>query len=367
MSASSGPRILVVDDSALMRRALSSILEQIPGAAVRTARNGQDALTEIERWQPDVVTLDVNMPVMDGLTCLSQVMTSFPRPVVMVSSITTKDSEATLEALSMGAIDVIEKPDGTVSRRLDELGHTIRRTVRGAARAKLPAARARPPAEPRVPEPTRRAPSRQSSIGPGRGGDRVVVLGISTGGPNALEAVVPALPGDLPVPVVVAQHMPANFTASFASRLDARSEIAVVEARRTTPLEPGRVYIVHGGGDAVLRKRLGRFVLEPLPVDLQYSWHPSVERLAASALETYDPRHVLGVLMTGMGDDGARAMTELRKRGGHTIAESEVSAVVYGMPRELVERGGASEVVELAEVAHRIVSWAQGPRGRTCR
>lgn len=352
-----GPKILVVDDSALMRRALTDILERITGAEVRVARNGQEALDLIPKFEPDVVTLDVNMPVMDGLTCLSHIMTQFPRPVVMVSSITTKDSEASLEALSMGAIDIIEKPDGTVSKRMDTIANAIRRSVRGASKARVPVARAKAPAaRPRADTSTPRPKLARS----GAVCDRVVLIGISTGGPNSLESVIPVLPANLPVPIVIAQHMPPTFTPSFARRLDSISDIHVTEAVKPTPLEPGTAYVIHGGGDAILKKRVGRLVVEAVPAEKRFPWHPSVDRLTASALEVYEPEKVLGVLMTGMGDDGASTMTELRRRGGHTIAESEKTAIVYGMPRELAEQGGAVEIVDLERIARRIIAWAEG-------
>lgn len=365
---STGIKILVVDDSALMRRALTSTLSEIVGAEIRAVRNGAEALSTIEAWSPDVVTLDVNMPVMDGLTCLSEIMTRFPTPVVMVSSITSKDSEATLEALSMGAVDIIEKPDGTVSKRLDAIGGAIRRTVKTAARARIPSVRARGPArapKPATPAPKTRAPSARAPRPVGAGtqsADRIVLIGISTGGPNALEQLIPELPGDCPVPIVVAQHMPGNFTSSFARRLDERSAVKVVEASRAQPLEPGTAYIIHGGGDGLVQQRLGRPIIQPVSPDSNFAWHPSVDRLVASTMKVYDPSKVLGVLMTGMGDDGAETMAELKSRGGHTIAESEQTAIVYGMPRELVERDGATEVVELPRIHRRITSWVG--RGR---
>lgn len=349
-------KILVIDDSALMRRALKEILEEIPGAEVRSARNGQDGLTEAEAWKPDVITLDVNMPVMDGLTCLSHLMTENPRPVVMVSSITTKDSVPSLEALSMGAVDVIEKPDGTVSRRLGELGDTIRRKVKVAARARVGRARKAPPV-------VARAPARPASKAtpaprpPGRSKERLIVIGVSTGGPGALDHIVPGLPADLDCPVIIAQHMPGNFTGSFAQRLDAICAVPVVEATKLTKLDPGHVYLIHGGNDGVVQRKLGRIVLDVVPTTREWTWHPSVGRLVASVLEAVPPTAVLGVMLTGMGDDGAKEMHELARRGGHTIAESESSAVVYGMPRELVERGGAKEVSDISDVSPRIRSW----------
>lgn len=361
-------RILVVDDSALMRRALSEILGVLPNSEVRTARNGKEALDLVNTFDPKVVTLDVNMPVMDGLTCLSHIMTESPRPVVMVSSITSEDSEPTLEALSMGAVDVVEKPGGTVSRRMDEIGDHIRRVVSGAVRAK-PSARVRRRKEPtsRVTRGESRPPksgasarassTRAKSLGRTRQ-NNLILIGVSTGGPAALEEVLPHLPAELGAPVVVAQHMPKNFTGSFARRLDGKCALQVVEAVDVVPLEPNTIYIIHGGGDAVIERRLGTLVLAPKPFDPQHTWHPSVDVLVGSALKVHPPEQTLGVLLTGMGNDGAKAMAELHRRGGWTLAESESSAVVYGMPRELVALGGAAEVCDLSGIAERIRSWA---------
>lgn len=350
-------KILVIDDSALMRRALKEILEEIPGAEIRSARNGRDGLEEVEAWKPDVVTLDVNMPVMDGLTCLSHIMTEHPRPVVMVSSITTKDSVPSLEALSMGAVDVIEKPDGTVSRRLGEIGDIIRRKVKVASRAQVAKGRPKPPpvVRRRAPTPAKTRPASRS----GASAERLIVIGVSTGGPTALEHVIPGLPEDLDCPVIIAQHMPGNFTSSFASRLDGMCPVPVVEVTKMTKLESGRVHLIHGSNDGVVGQSLGRLVLDIVPTDRKWTWHPSVGRLMESVLNYVAPAKTLGVMLTGMGDDGAKEMHALFKQGGHTIAEAESSAVVYGMPKELVDLGGAREVVDITDVAPRIRSWAR--------
>ena len=366
-------KVLVVDDSALMRRALKDIIDEIRGVEVRTARNGQEGLELALDWKPDVMTLDVNMPVMDGLTCLSHVMTEAPCPVVMVSSITSKDSGPALEALSMGAIEVIEKPDGTVSRRINELAGHIRRVVSGAAGAKL---RSKPRIK--INRSTTRAPTNKSASSvsttirtkvatPKVAGPRsatpnldptktIVLIGVSTGGPGALENIIPNLPAKFPAPIVIAQHMPGGFTQSFAARLDTHSKIKVVEASNILPLEAGTAYIIHGGSDGLLEKRLGRFVIHPVPMDKAYTWHPSVDRLVWSALEVVQPQHLLCVLLTGMGDDGAKSMAEAQRRGGYTLAEAESSSVVFGMPRELIARGGASEVLDLTSISPRLRS-----------
>lgn len=364
-------KVLIVDDSALMRRALSEILGEIAGVEIRTARNGAEALEQVKRWEPSVVTLDVNMPVMDGLTCLSHIMAEAPCPVVMVSSITSENSGPALEALSMGAVEVVEKPDGSVSRRIKEIGNDIRRVVKGAARARArarrtevesrprhetrPKLRARPQPKTRAAEPAARRAARSGASAR----YQTILLGVSTGGPSALEQILPRLPSDLEAPIVIAQHMPPAFTGSFAARLNAASELTVCEVSKVTPLEPGHAYVINGGYDGVLEKRLGRVVLKPVPIDANYYWHPSVERLVLSALEVLDAERTMGVLLTGMGNDGAKAMAELHNQGGYTIAEAESSCVVYGMPRELIELKGADEIVDISSVAARIRATVQ--------
>jgi two-component system chemotaxis response regulator CheB len=186
----------------------------------------------------------------------------------------------------------------------------------------------------------------------------LVVIGASTGGPRALEIVLSGLPASFPWPVLVAQHMPAAFTKAFADRLNQCCELDVLEAGSAVPVVPGRIYIGKGGADTILASRAGRLTILPAPENAQYLWHPSVELLGRSVLQHYDPTHVTAVLLTGMGNDGSDAFTEIKKRGGRTIAESEESAVVYGMPAELVKKGGASLVLSAEKVAAQLIAWA---------
>lgn len=349
-------RILVIDDSALMRQAMTGLLESLRNAEVAVARDGEQGLQMVADWDPDVVTLDMTMPGMDGLTCLKHVMAEHPRPVIILSASTPRDSGPALEALSVGAFEVVEKPNGRLSTGLEDLGRRIKPVVREAFRSRLRGPKAPPPA-PRpaiAPKPTatRGARSRPAS------GD-LVLIGVSTGGPSALEQIIPVLPPDLPVPVLVAQHMPGSFTASFARRLDERSAIRVREARGPTPLEPGTVYIAHGESDMVVQSRRSEVSATTLKPNPAHSWHPSVDLLVESALLTHPPERLLGVLLTGMGNDGARAMTELARRGGHTIAEDESTAVVFGMPRELIDAGGAKKIAPLPQIADEIVGWVR--------
>jgi two-component system, chemotaxis family, protein-glutamate methylesterase/glutaminase len=347
-------KLLLVDDSALMRKYLRTIFEDEGDFEIRTARNGRDALEQIAEFSPDVVTLDVNMPEMDGLTCLSHIMAEDPRSVVMVSSLTAEGAMVTLEALEIGAVDFVEKPDGTVSLNIGRIREALVQKVRAAAKARLRRARGlvRRMQTQREKEVERRP--RRSSADPAHG---LVMIGVSTGGPRVLEEILPRLPADLPWPVLVAQHMPAAFTGVFAQRMNGVSALQVVEAARPTPLKSGTVYIAQGDADVLVERRLGRLTAVPTKADPALLWHPSVERMVSSALESAPAEQLIGVMLTGMGNDGAAAMTELKRRGGRTIAESEESAVVFGMPGELVRMGGASVVLAGGEVAGQIVRW----------
>lgn len=356
-------KVLIVDDSALIRRVLSEILSEA-GFETAVARDGVEALAKLGTFLPDVVTLDVQMPNMSGLECLDQIMLRRPCPVVMVSSLTAAGAEATLSALELGAVDFVPKPDGVVSLAVEELAPVLVEKVRAAATARIGRAnrlverlRARrgeakgaaPPARPvRVVRATT-APSGDDPQG-------LVLVGASTGGPAALEALLCDIPGDFPWPILVAQHMPATFTGSLAARLDGLCALTVSEVTGPTRLEPGVVYVARGGGDMVVSRRVSGLVAVPAPADETYRWHPSVDRLVASALTQLPPSQLVGVLMTGMGDDGARAMTALHQGGGLTIAEAEETAVVWGMPGSLVRAGGADAVEPLEAIAGRLIA-----------
>lgn len=369
-------KVLVVDDSALMRRLLSAVLTQA-GWTVAAARNGREGVEQLLEWQPDVVTLDINMPEMDGLTALSLMMQARPTPIVMVSSLTEKGAQATMEALALGAVDFIAKPGGTISLSIDDIQALLLEKVRTASRIRLrpgrpaaampaPVQRAPRPAlarpAPASPRTTTSAPA-SASPAPLRGGmgrcPGLVLIGISTGGPRTLEDVLPQLPSDFPWPVLVAQHMPPNFTLAFAQRMDRMCALEVVEVGEPMPLEPGRIHIGRGGTDLVVVERLGRLVAQPRPESPGHPWHPSADVMVESAMRVLPASQLVGVLMTGMGFDGAQAMAELKARGGRTIAEAESSCVVFGMPSELIQRGGASLVLPSHEVARQLRHWVQ--------
>ena len=358
-------RLLIADDSALMRKLLEGIFRDEGDFDIQLARHGAEALDLVRSFDPHVVTLDVRMPGMDGLSCLSQIMIQAPRPVVMVSSLTGEGADATLEAIELGAVDFIAKPDGTISLEIDRLRPVLVEKVRGAVRAKIrPTLRLKE----RIRHQFRGAGvlselARRARRAPRRGGipsaPGLVLIGTSTGGPAALDVVLPQLPKQLLWPVLVAQHMPASFTAAFANRLDRNCELKVVEVNRPMLLQRGTVYIGRGDADVVISSRPSGLHAMPVPALRDYPWHPSVERMVRSALDNYDAARLVGVLMTGMGRDGADAMTELRNRGGRTIAEAESTAVVWGMPGELVKSGGAELVRPVDEIAATVVEWVE--------
>lgn len=356
-------KLLIVDDSALMRRQLSTLFEAEGGFEIRVARNGREAIEENSIFLPDVITLDINMPEMDGLTALSMIMLQRPVPVVMVSSLTEKGALATFEALNLGAVDYLVKPSGTISLSLDVIRDSIIGKVRTAAKARLkPARRSTLAAQPLVvaSAATQRdaAPAQRSPILRWRpGSDGVVVIGVSTGGPRTLELILPRLPANLPWPVLVAQHMPASFTMSFAQRLNDICALQVVEANRPMALEAGTIYIGKGGADMLVVQRNGKPTVIAKPESPEFLWHPSVEMLGRSVLEHYNPSNILAVMLTGMGYDGADAFADVKKRGGRTIAESEDSCVVFGMPAELINREGASVTLHAEKIALQINAW----------
>ncbi len=354
-------KVLIVDDSALMRRHLKEILETRGGCTVALARNGAEALAVVGAFNPDVITLDINMPEMDGLTCLSHIMTERPRPVVMVSSLTEQGAEVTLQALALGAVDFIQKPEGTISLNVARIEQEILDKVTAAARARIRRSvglSSRLQAQSRAIEKKRDGRGAQPVMAPlNTMALGVVLIGVSTGGPGTLEDVLPRLPAGFPWPVVIAQHMPGSFTSVFARRLNELCNLTVIEASSQMPLEPGIIYVGRGDADVVIGRRATRWVVNPMPAGDQYLWHPSVTRLVESAMHALPAERIIGVLLTGMGDDGAEAMTDLRRRGGRTIAQDEASSVVWGMPGELVKRGGASLVLPADRVASQLSLW----------
>jgi two-component system chemotaxis response regulator CheB len=354
-------RILIVDDSPFMRKSLQKMLEEAPDLrVVATARDGIDALEKIAEHKPDIVTLDIEMPRMDGLTCLKKIMAEHPMPVLMVSSLTQEGAQATFDALSLGALDFIPKENSFASMSILQIQHDLQEKVRRLAASprfhKQPGAAAsvQAPAPPAAPRPS--PPLKPSAPPPPSGATlasspqaELLVIGSSTGGPKALQDILPTLPANLPVPCLIVQHMPSTFTKPFADRLDGLCQVHVKEAEQGEPLKAGTVYIAPGGIHMTYGARGPKGCIDLSPEPVSSLHRPSVDVLFLSVSELFRGQVLAGIL-TGMGADGAKGMEQLKKKGAHTLAESEESCVVYGMPRAAVERGCVDVVAPLADI-----------------
>lgn len=334
-------KVLVVDDSAFMRGVLVRKIESDRRfKVVDTAANGREAIDKTLALKPDVVTLDVDMPVMNGIEALKEIVRQSQAAVLMVSARTEAGAAVTLEALSLGAVDFIPKSRGTERIHDKLLAAAEARSNRSRAQASRPATIARvAPPQPRL-------------AGGAAARAKICIIGSSTGGPQALKAVLTQLPDNLPVPVVVAQHMPPQFTKALAQRLNELCKAKVVEASDGDALTRGVVYVSPGG----MQTRVTASGLKVAPDQGESLYKPSVDVLAESARSAFG-KNVLGVMLTGMGADGANEFVKLRKLGGHIIAQDQASCVVYGMPRSLVEAGGADEVLPLDQIGARIRSF----------
>lgn len=377
-------RVLIADDSAFMRKVLSDLFKgQNDFQVVGTAVNGQDVIEKVKKFQPDVLTLDVVMPVMDGLAALAVIMEQCPLPVIMISSATQKGTNETIRALALGAVDFVSKTGGAISK-IDTIKDEILAKCRMAAKAharKNPVTANQPlvytPKPSNLEPVTRRIEIKRRTglvigqkpvinrmpaldqtqhvkrIIPGTG-KKLVVIGTSTGGPQALQEVITRLPRNLPCGAVVVQHMPAGFTRSLAERLDSISEISVKEAENDEIIRPGKVYIAPGDYHLRIAPATGgerKIVLsqEPRVGNLR----PTVNYMFESAAQF--GRDLVSVIMTGMGSDGCEGMKKIKATGGYSIAQDENSCVVYGMPKAVVDAGLADEIRPLNKIAEAIV------------
>jgi two-component system chemotaxis response regulator CheB len=341
--ARAGLDVLVVDDSAVVRRLVADLLGSQAGFRVRTAPDPVIALERMRTERPDVVLLDLEMPRMHGLDFLRSVMASTPLPVVVFSGSTRRGTESALEALRLGAVEVLAKPDAAEGFAGAAAG--LLRAVRGAAHARPSAGGAAP--VPPVPAVAPRAV---------RAGERLAVIGASTGGTEALHALLAALPAESPG-IVVAQHMPAGFTAAFARSLDARCRLEVREAADGDRVLAGRVLVAPGDGHVRIRGRPGAWTVEVRRGPRLGGCRPSVDALFHSAASAAGNRAV-GVLLTGMGSDGARGLLAMRQAGAATIAQDEATSVVYGMPRAAAAIDAAAEILPLAQIAPAVLRHA---------
>lgn len=343
-------RVMVVDDSAFMRSAIKGMLNGDPDIEViATARDGQEAVEKAERLHPDAITMDLEMPRMDGLSAIKAIMERNPTPILVVSSLTTDSAEATLKALELGAMDFVCKDLQTRSMNILNLEEMLRAKIRQIAKKKVKHFHPRTYLD--------KPPIAMPVFDSGRMQNvAVVAIGTSTGGPKALQEVIPFLPKDFIVPVMVVQHMPVLFTKPFAERLDSISQLNVKEAENGDVIEAGNVYIARGGVH-MKAKRINSFkseiILDPEPENILY--HPSVNVMMFSCLETFGGR-ILGVIMTGMGDDGTQGLKAIKQAGGKSIAQNEETCVVYGMPKMAVEAGAVDKVVPLQNIANEIVN-----------
>ncbi len=339
-------RVLVVDDSAFMRFTISNYLNKQPGIkVVGSAQNGEEALVLIPRLKPDVITLDVEMPKLDGISTLREIMSRFPRPVIMLSSMTKEGAVETIQALTLGAVDFVTKPEqkANVNAVMEEVAQKIKRATK--ARIWSPPT-ARPNIVPTIePSLSSKTVRRRNSTEP------VVVIGSSTGGPRALNTLIPALPGDLPAAVMVIQHMPAGFTRSLAERLDSLSALKVKEAVPGDQLQVGQVLIAPGGFHTVFDLNEHAIMNQNPPV---HGVRPAIDVTLSSIVKLYGA-HTISVILTGMGHDGTNGSGLVRSAGGKVIAEDESTCVVWGMPRSVFESGFSDIVVPLPDIAKIIV------------
>jgi len=347
-----GPRIhvLVVDDSAVVRQTMNLVLGREKDLRVTTAADPIIAMEKMRRDRPQVVILDLEMPRMDGLTFLREVMKTDPLPIVVCSGVAERGSAKALEAIEEGAVDVLSKPRISVREFIEEQGVLFADAVRSAASARLRprAARARAGAEERPPALPRISARTASRVDP------VIAIGVSIGGPAALASIVPALPSDLPG-IVAVQHMPEAFTAAFAARLDRLGAIRVRQAQSGDPVIRGQMLLAPGDRHLRLRRSGPGFVVELEAGPLISRHRPSVDALFRSVAAEAGP-HALGVILTGMGVDGAEGLLEMKRAGAITLAQDEASCVVYGMPGEAVARGAVDEIVPLESIPAAVVS-----------
>lgn len=355
-------KVMIVDDSALVRQVVAQALSTDPEIEVIGAASDPIfAMQKMKTQWPDVLVIDIEMPRMDGITFLKKIMAERPTPVVVCSSLAEEGAQATFEAMSAGAISIITKPKLGLKSFLEDASNDIVQAVRSAARANMRAVRSVYPAAGNPVPPKLTADAMLSAAGNRalvRTTDQVVAIGTSTGGTQALESVLTELPATC-LGIVIVQHMPEKFTAMFAARLHGICQIEVREARNGDRVIPGRALIAPGGRHMMLKRSGAQYVVEVADGPVVNRHKPSVDVLFRSVAK-FAGANALGIIMTGMGDDGARGMKEMHDAGARTIAQDEASSVVFGMPKEAIKLGAADQVIGLDRIPAAIVSYGKG-------
>jgi two-component system chemotaxis response regulator CheB len=348
-------RVLVVDDSAVVRQTLREVLESDPEIEViATAGDPFVAADRIAEQAPDVITLDIEMPRMDGLTFLKKIMSQHPIPVVICSSLAEEGAQSTLRALEYGAVGIVAKPRLGARQFLEDARIELCETVKAAAQANIHPLRPSQTVEPKLTADAILSPATHAMV---ETTEKVVVIGASTGGTEALKIVLETLPGDTPG-IVIVQHMPELFTRAFANRLDGLCSISVKEAATNDTVIRGRALIAPGNHHLLLKRSGARYYVEVKDGPLVCRHRPSVDVLFRSAAR-YAGRNAVGVILTGMGDDGARGMLEMKQAGAINIAQDEATCIVFGMPKEAIKTNAVDKVLPLGQVAGAILKYAR--------
>ncbi|UWZ82452.1 protein-glutamate methylesterase/protein-glutamine glutaminase [Occallatibacter riparius] len=348
-------RVLIVDDSAVVRQTLTEILSSDPEIEVIGSAGDPFAAAErISQQLPDVITLDIEMPRMDGLTFLRKLMSQHPIPVVICSSLAEEGAQSTLKALEYGAVEIVTKPKLGARQFFEDSRTNLCQTIKAAASARVRTLRAAHVVEPKLTADAVLSPATSAMV---KTTEKVIVVGASTGGTEALKTLLEALPADSPA-IVIVQHMPELFTRAFASRLDGLCAVSVKEAETNDTVLRGRVLIAPGNHHLLLKRSGARYYVEIKDGPLVCRHRPSVDVLFRSAAR-YAGQNAVGVIMTGMGDDGARGMLEMKQAGAFTIAQDEASCIVFGMPKEAIKLNGVCKVLPLTAIAGAILNHAR--------
>src|SRR5690554_2800206 len=370
-------KVLVVDDSGFFRRRILEILKPVSAIeVVGTAANGREAIEQVKKLKPDVVTMDYEMPIMDGITALREIMRAQPTPVLMFSTLTQEGARVTLDALEAGAVDYLPKTFEDIARDPDKMREVLSQRILAVARARYRLSRpdsvARTPVPPSEASPSsarsllsasagRRlseTPAKELPVTPSRKTPpkqyQLVAIGTSTGGPVALQKVLTRLPANFPVPIVLVQHMPASFTPAFAERLDRLCQIRVKQAESGDLLEPGVALLAPGGTQMMIERGGSSGRIRILPGDDRLNYKPSVDVTFGSAARTF-PGKVLGIILTGMGSDGKEGCRLLKETGATVWSQDEDSCVIYGMPMAVAKAGLSDEIISLDDFASRLL------------